>query len=149
MKIFHKTVIHGSQGNSPLMIRYILFRCKSWGIYLHHFLTSDYDRALHDHPWPFVAIILTGGYQEIHNQTVDLSEVSERRRPGQVLLRPAEWRHRVVLDEGTTSWSLVIVGRRVRHWGFFTPTGWCWWRKYDPSKGICEDQVIHTSGGSD
>lgn len=148
LKIFRKTIIESETPGNPLMIRYILFRVASWGIYVHHFLRSDHDRALHDHPWPFLAIILKGGYREIHDHTIEGAEIEERRRPGQVLLRPAEWRHRVVLDPGTTSWSLVIVGRRVRHWGFFTPQGWCWWRKYNTHKGICEDEVIH-EGGSD
>lgn len=34
-------------------------------IYLHKFMRSDEDRALHDHPWSFLSIILRGGYFEI------------------------------------------------------------------------------------
>jgi hypothetical protein len=79
----------------------------------------------------------------VHDQTIDLTTITESRHPGQVLLRPAEWRHRVILEPGRTSWSLVFVGRRVRRWGFFTENGWCWWRQYNANKGICEDQVIH------
>ena len=148
LKIFRKTVIESERPGNPLMIRYILFRCAAWGLYVHHFLRSDYDRALHDHPWPFLAIILKGGYQEVHDQTIDLSVITETRHPGQVLLRPAEWRHRIVLEAGRTSWSLVLVGRRARRWGFFTESGWCWWRQYNTNKWICEDEVIH-HGGSD
>ena len=132
--------------DSPLMIRYILFRFKSWGIFVHHFLSSDHDRALHDHPWPFIAIILKGGYLEVHDQTKDGQQVVAERHPGQVLLRPAEWRHRVVLPAGRTSWSVVLVGRRARWWGFFTPTGWCHWRKYNPDKGICGEDILFTDG---
>jgi len=144
MKLCSKTVI----GNplAPLMIRYVLFRCEAWGIYIHKFLLSDYDRALHDHPWPFVAIVLKGGYHEEHDQTIDQGKVSEWRAPGSVLLRPAEWRHRIVLPEGKTSWSLVIVGRRQRRWGFVLPDGWCWWRQHNPWLNICEDKLIWNGG---
>lgn len=131
---------------SPLMWRYILLRTPWFGIYLHHFLRSDYDRALHDHPWSFVSIILRGGYWEAHDQTIDGSMRIEWRAPGRVLLRPAEWRHRVILDDGATSWSLVIVGSRERKWGFFLPTGWCWWRKHNYRDAVCEDEVIWNGG---
>jgi len=128
------------------MIRYVLFRCAAFGVYLHHFMRSDYDRALHDHPWPFVALILKGGYIEEHDQTITGLKRAYPRQPGEVLLRPAEWRHRIVLPDGRTSWSLVIVGRRQRRWGFFLPDGWCWWRKHNPKLNICEDEPIWLGG---
>lgn len=34
-------------------------------IRVHHILRSDDDRAYHDHPWPFVTVILKGGYYEL------------------------------------------------------------------------------------
>ena len=130
-----------------LMIRYILFRCAGFGIFVHHFLRSDYDRALHDHPWPFVAVVLKGGYWEQHDQTLSGANTYVYHRPGSVLVRPAEWRHRVLLTGGRTSWSLVFVGRRSRVWDFFTPKGWCPWNRFDPYKNICgEDQTLKGEG---
>lgn len=146
LKLFERRVIGGETATRPLMVRYILFRAPALGVYLHHFYRSDYDRALHDHPWPFVSIVLKGGYLEVHDQTIDRTQTTIRHRPGAVLLRPAEWRHRVVLDEGKEAWSLVVVGRRSRHWGFFLPGGWCWWRKFDAAKGICADGVLWKDG---
>lgn len=129
-----------------LLKRWILFRCKAWGIYLHKFMRSDYDRALHDHPWPFISVILKQGYWEEHDQTRDGRKTLEWRRPGSVLLRPGQWRHRVVLSDNKPSWSLILVGRRFKAWGFFLPTGWCWWRQHNPVRNICEDEIIHTGG---
>ena len=143
-KCFRKTVIAAQDPRGPLLIRYILFRCEAWGLYLHHLLRSDDDRALHDHPWPFVSIVLRGGYFEIHDQTVSGRKIEAWRKPGSVLLRPAEWRHRVVLRE--PAWTLVIVGRRCRRWGFFAHRGWFWWRNYNPELGICEERVLFTDG---
>lgn len=133
---------------NPLLVRYVVFRLPWLGVYLHQFHRSDYDRALHDHPWPFISIMLRGGYWEVHDQTPDGGQVREWRAPGTVLLRPAEWRHRVALDPGLRPWTLVIIGQRQRRWGFFLPTGWCWWRKHNPDAAICEDDVLW-HGGSD
>lgn len=127
----------------PMLIRYILFRVPAIGIYLHKFVRSDYERALHDHPWPFLSILL-GSYVEVHDQTIDGKEVQVLHKKWSVLLRPAEWRHRVIIDRPV--WTILIVGRRCRKWGFHLASGWCWWRRYDPEKGICEDNVIDSQG---
>ena len=44
---------------------YVIPRNRFFNIYLHHFLQSDDPRALHDHPWWNVSIVLKGGYWEI------------------------------------------------------------------------------------
>lgn len=157
VKFLEKVYIGGKE--DPLMTRWIILRFPAIGLYVHKFYRSDYDLALHDHPWPFVALILKGGYWEVHDHTETGLETSVWRKPGRVLLRPAEWRHRVVLQEEVRtqlgepvkckpSWSLIIVGRRSRYWGFFLPEGWCWWRKHNGALNICEEEIIHT-GGSD
>lgn len=147
MKFFQRRVIY-SQG-TPLMIRWILFRCEAWGIFVHKFVKSDDARNLHDHPWPFVAWIIKGGYVEIHDHTTDGKIVHVDRFAGSILVRPAEWRHRVVLGLGKPSWSLVLVGRRSRQWGFFTEKGWCHWRRYNDQTGLCEEHDIHTDKGGE
>jgi hypothetical protein len=40
---------------------WVIPRNKFFNIYLHHFLHSDDDRALHDHPWWNVSILLRSG----------------------------------------------------------------------------------------
>jgi hypothetical protein len=87
-------------------------------VFLHRFHRSDADDALHDHPWPFVSIILFGGYYE---HTPDRSGFVSRRwyGPGRVLTRPAVYRHRVELPPGRDSWSLVFRGAKQKSWSFF------------------------------
>ena len=143
LKLFEKTIIGGEE--NPLLIRYILFRLPAFGVFLHKFCRSDYDRSLHDHPW-FVSIILWPGYVEEHDQTRDGFKERVWHKPGSILLRPAEWRHRVIIGD-RPSWSLVFVGRRFKKWGFFLPTGWCWWRRHNPQSNVCEEEIIHTGGG--
>ena len=102
---------------------YVIPRNRWFNIYLHHFLKGDDDRALHDHPWTFISFILRGGYWE---QT----ETGRKwHAPGSILYRPAEWKHRVIITQ--PSWSLVVVFRRRRKWGFWVNEKWCWWRNYD------------------
>lgn len=145
--LFKKKLITDGVNKTPLMIRYILFRVPAFGIYLHKFMRSDYDRSLHDHPWPFVSLVLTSGYHEIHDQTTNGEQVEIFNAPGRVLVRPAEWRHRVIM-RGKPAWTIILVGRRSRWWGFFLPGGWCYWRKHNPEKNICEDVEVW-EGGND
>ena len=110
------------------MVRwYVIPRNPLVNIYVHKFLRSDDDRALHDHPWWFVSLMLRGRYDEVTDRGV------KRRRAGSIAYRPAEWRHRVrLIRRGLPSagqvwevpcWTLIITGRRVRTWGF-----WCKYR---------------------
>lgn len=88
-------------------------------VFLHQFHRSDYDDALHDHPWPFTSVILAGGYYE---HAVGRGGVIRRRwyGPGRVLSRPADWKHRVELAPGTEGrvFSLVFRGAKERSWFF-------------------------------
>jgi hypothetical protein len=105
---------------------------------LHKMCRSDHERALHDHPWPFVSIVLRTGYEEHTNGGVQFNPV------GSVLRRPAHWQHRVVINRSRPAWTLVLVGRRIRKWGFWPNGQWCWWRHYNPSLGICEESILWT-----
>ena len=52
--------ITGLDGSEYLVRRYLLPRNKFLNIYLHKFLGSDDDRALHDHPWYSISCVLKG-----------------------------------------------------------------------------------------
>jgi hypothetical protein len=65
-----KQIIGDEQGTA-YMVRYFISKpnTKAKGrIYIHQFLRSDHDRALHDHPWNFISIILKGGYWEFADE---------------------------------------------------------------------------------
>lgn len=154
LKLFEKRII-GDPAN-PLLVRWIVIRHPGFaGIFLHKLCRSDHDRALHDHPWGFVSLILKGGYEEIHRSEVIWSSTgfpldwyNERlvHKPGAILFRPALWRHRVIIGD-KPSWNLIFVGPKYRRWGFWPNGSWCWWRKYNPDKGICEEDFLNTEEG--
>lgn len=112
----------------PYMHRWWLIPRNRWfNVYLHHILRDDDDRALHDHPWWNVSIVLRGGYREVTPRGTFL------RRAGSIVLRGALDAHRLEIpnDMGIQScWTLFITGPRVREWGFHCPKGWVLWRDF-------------------
>lgn len=128
-------IIGGAE--QPYLKRWWLIpRNRVFNIYLHNMLRDDDDRALHDHPWWNVSIILRGGYDEHMPKfprewpwNRDLAV--QARRAGQIVLRRANAVHRLTLPTGNAeSWSLFITGPVVRHWGFWCPNGWRFWREF-------------------
>jgi len=141
MQFFKREII--SRHDKELYLeRLIIFKCAWFGIMLHKFYASD-DDCMHDHPWPFVSIILRGGYWEwTRGGDVLMSDrdgsSGDRRdwyRPGSILFRGARHLHRIQLAlDGRPTWSLVFTGPRVRDWGFITPKGWIVHWRYNYAK---------------
>lgn len=109
---------------------FVIPRNKWFNIYLHQFVHSDEDRALHDHPWVNCSVLLSGSYIEVTPC-------------GRVLRQPwrpwAFWRlpvrrptslHRVELIDEKPVWTLFITGPVVREWGFMCPQGWRPWKEF-------------------
>ncbi|WP_343302873.1 hypothetical protein AAHN97_15105 [Chitinophaga niabensis] len=103
---------------TPYLTRYTLIECKNWQLCLHVFHRSDWEDALHDHPWNFVSLLLWRGYTE-HTLTG-----KRRYYPGSVLVRPASHIHRVEIPAGKKAISLVWMGKRKREWGFVVKDKW-------------------------
>src|ERR1700710_2371105 len=57
-------VLIGKQDDTYMRRWWVIPRNRWFNIYLHHFLRSDDDRALHDHPWCNLSILLSGSYLE-------------------------------------------------------------------------------------
>lgn len=114
---------------NPYMLRWYLWpKLKNLPrLYLHKICRSDDDRALHDHPWWFVGLLLKGSYTEEY-EALDGSYQTRRRTAPSIAFRPISTRHRVILDGEFTddeyrvqpAWTIILTGRDVRGWGF-----WC------------------------
>jgi hypothetical protein len=113
------------------------------GARVHHILRSDDDRHFHDHPWPYLTIILRGGYWEVRPVFVDYMVsyvVRTWHGPGSVLLRRANSWHRLELPEGRTAWTLFCTGPKVQPWGFLVGRRKVGWREYlGVPAGVGED----------
>lgn len=146
----------------PYLLRWYVLRTERLGIFIHKFVRSDEDRALHDHPWPFLVVPLWGGYIEHsdrlmlrgrnvvracndfanHPDFLDMM-LSQRepvvRRIWPIIstrYRDTNYRHRVELINGRSSWSLFFRFKKIREWGFWPKEGFILWNKWWQDK--CE-----------
>jgi hypothetical protein len=151
--------IIGGQDNPYLRRHWLLPRNRFFNVYVHEFLRSDDDRALHDHPWLFNASwLIDGSYTEWmpaddeHLQP----DITERcAYPESRVLRRGDWKfrwggapHRIELfDEVVPDadspetlwlslqpmpvWTVFFTGPVVRMWGFHCPgRGWIDWKRF-------------------
>ena len=100
------------------------------GVYLHEFLRDDDDRALHDHPWANVSILLRGQYVE-HTIAAGGVETSTLIQAPAVRVRwTGRIAHRIALVDAVPCWSLFITGWRYRDSGFHCRKGWVFWKDF-------------------
>lgn len=144
-------VIIGENEDPYLLRWYILPKNPIFNIYLHKFVRSDDDRALHDHPWTWNAsLIISGEYIEhmpldkaTYGTDGDFRTITKLRRPFRPIFRKGSTPHRVELMKTvklgkpillnvseTPVWTLFITGSREREWGFYCPQGWKHWEKF-------------------
>ena len=127
------------------MKRWHILRSCWGGLYLHDFRRDDNDRALHDHPWPSLSILLAGELVETWAPVPELAATPEHQRtrvltPGAIVWRGPRFAHRLALqryEDGAPrpALTLFFIGPRVRQWGFWCPKaspagGWRPWREF-------------------
>lgn len=124
---------------SAYMERFTLFETRWLSARIHHIVSPDWDRDMHDHPWDFVSVILSGGYIEERptpsfHKPQWLEDGSESRRgryraSPSIALRHATDRHLISYVEPET-WTLFVYGPLRQWWGFYTRAGKIYWRDY-------------------
>jgi len=141
------------------MYRYWIFfkrRKDKWQLRLHYILRSDHDRHLHNHPWWYVSIILSGGYWEVteaNNEWIKkyVTDLTNDRYvydpenifrdgntwykkkwygPGSILFRKAAHVHRLRIQPERRAWTLFLCGKKTAEWGFITEKGFIPWKVY-------------------
>lgn len=116
-------------GDNYLYRWFLIPHNKIINVYLHKFVGSDDDRALHDHPWWSISLLLKGNLTEVRKN-------KPPRRPqwmAPILRKPTD-AHRLI-NKGPPCWTLFITGPHVRQWGFHCPTGWKHWRTMTDENG--------------
>lgn len=119
--IFRLEEINGHGICPTYLWRWTLFACPWFKVYLHHFVGDDWSRDLHDHPKQFISLGLRGSYVE---ETPDGFRIF---RAPWLRSFPAEHRHRLSARD---CWTLVVVGRWRRDWGFWHRGEWIRWDRY-------------------
>jgi hypothetical protein len=140
----HRVILNCDR--DPYLHRWYLWQSDKIGIYIHKFVRSDEDRALHDHPWPFVVIPIWRGYIEHNERDCDCFRCKCTNPSGpaphgfayhksRVLpilgtrIRPATYRHRVellraydsvvVYDDGKGGQIIQHQPRELPAWSIF------------------------------
>ena len=109
----------------------VLARKGKFGVYLHHFVGDDWSLDLHDHPKRFISIGLWGWYIEETPCPEGWRSCTHHRRYRAPWIRTfsAEHIHRLTVPS-KNCWTLVVVLKPVREWGFWHDGNFVPWRKY-------------------
>lgn len=90
-------------------------------VFLHHFLASDEEEELHNHPWDVsYSLILAGGYREERKLEFESKTAWYQYRAGNINTLSSNDFHRVVLTE-KDAWTLFITGKKTQSWEFWSP----------------------------
>lgn len=133
MSLFHKIMnklgryrlIPDRKTGQDYMHRYYLFlKDRKWfpfNVVLHKVVKSD-DPIFHDHPWPYMTVVLKGGYYEhtplFNDKGQKFAEFCRWRGPGSVIIRKANEYHWLELDDNRPTTTLFFMGPQQRDWGF-------------------------------
>lgn len=108
---------------------------------IHRLHTPDLDRHMHDHPWPFVSVVLRGFYVEARPRQIepaffgDVHTVESMqmrvRGTGSIAFRRATDRHSILSTSVGEVWTLFITFPKRQWWGFYTPSGKVHWKDYE------------------
>lgn len=105
------------------LTRWRLVQTPWFAVYLHKIMRPDGDRALHNHPYGFAALILRGGYRE---EVFDRSWYALHEREH----GPLDWNviphgryHNIRTLLRVPTWTLLFAGPRQSSWGFLTADG--------------------------
>jgi hypothetical protein len=103
---------------SSYLTRWRIVQTPWFGVYLHRFDGPDPRPTLHDHPWPFASLVLRGGYDERRTYRIDSGATTSVRW---LNIKKATDLHWISRLHRTPTWTLMLVGRRRRVWGYLDP----------------------------
>lgn len=119
----------GPSADDPYMLRWWWIpRNRFFNVYVHAILQDDDDRALHDHPWPSLSLMIEGQIDEAYRAS-NGDNALRRLSEGEWVWRGPKFLHRLMLP-GAPAITVFITGPRIREWGFACPQGWVSWRDF-------------------
>jgi hypothetical protein len=114
------------------MVRWRLVQTPWFGVYIHRINTPDRRSTLHDHPWPFVTVVLRGGYVEDYGETTTGKYHSYTYQCGSRTWRACSVHvmrktdaHTITELRRSPTWTLVFAGLRKPEpsWGYWDEDG--------------------------
>jgi len=114
------------QNGKLVFRRYQILRTRWFSIFLHGMYDQqgDRDKHCHDHPWPFISIILWGGYFEVLYNAEERWRWYRYPNPLSIKYMPSTGiYHRILRLKKAVSYSLVFARPAHRWWGYWTQEG--------------------------
>lgn len=127
--------INGGKRCPTYLYRWTLLKLGKRGVYLHHFVGDDWSLDLHDHPKRFISVGLRGQYREETPNGVRIY------RAPWIRTFPAKHIHRISMIDGGDAWTLVVVLKATRPWGFWHLGRFMPWREYVSGKDGIADKM--------
>ena len=133
-----KRIVMDSTGSHVHFIRYyLLYRDRDdrtdFNVFIHRILRTD-EGCLHDHPWGYRTLVLSGGYWETTGTAgrdaatgeATVGDVERRwRGPGFTHKVSDSHAHRLALEKNEETgadvpcWTVFVPFRRTQEWGFY------------------------------
>ena len=138
-RMFPIEEINGGGRCPTYLYRWTLFQprwCRwlwrGFGVYVHKFVGDDWSLDLHDHPKRFISLGLYGRYVEWTPSAIRaIGENPHIYKSPWLRTFPANHIHRITLHpDRKPCWTIVIVLRSVREWGFWHEGQWIHWKEY-------------------
>lgn len=127
--------INGAGRCPTYLFRWAILSTRWFKAYLHHFVGDDWSLDLHDHPKRFISIGLWGSYVELtpflpaDSEWAKLGPVRTTYSAPWVRSFSANYIHRIVVPS-RSCWTLCVVLKNVRPWGFWHEGKFIPWRQY-------------------
>ena len=136
-KVFRRRdVFHGDE----LYLQRWYLTPRKWPVkvFLHAIYKPDDDRDPHDHPFPFLGVILSGSYSEALYDTSGNFKEYACRTPGSWAYRNLKDIHKIETLYSDKVWTLIIAGPSKQVWGFHTKNGKIPWKEYQGKPATTE-----------
>lgn len=114
------------EGDGVYLTRWRIVQTPWGGLYLHRMEGPDPRATLHDHPWSFLSLILRGGYVERRLDPMTM-RVDEGHRVRWWNRMRATDAHSIRSLLRVPTWTLLLVGKRRRTWGYLEGPAWQHW----------------------
>ena len=127
----------------PHIRRLHLYKTPWHSLYLHWKLGRDPQQDPHDHPVPFLSIVLRGGYEEHRYLFTQDGGILVKRRHIRWfnVLRLGNTHKIVSVKPGTVTLCVAGPPRTDRPWGFLTPQGFMPWHSYHYCNGCGQRSI--------
>lgn len=116
---YHQFDLTRTDDGSLYLRRWWLFSTPLGGVLLHRMSAPDARPTLHDHPFSFVSIVLRGGYVEDRLDPMTFTVSGHVVRRVNVVRKHDA--HTITRLLRNPTWTLLLVGKHHRTWGFWEP----------------------------